>query len=450
MGKRLKLMHKFQKILLFFGLMVGVNLFLMSCLLTGIGLPKTISLATFRRSGWIAYLGIDGNIYTIDREGNHKTAITSDADMPLGQEDQWRYYQYLAWAPDGKRFAYVGFDQDTGSPPKAILYTVNPDGSELVEAFRSEFQFPFYLYWSPDSKNLSFLTTSGVSNDLLLQVIPARESGARVLGSGQPFYWVWSPEADLILTHTGGASAFSAQAQMALIDFFGEKDEEVLELKPTDFRAPAWSPDGTHLLIAVENEEGVQSLVLADRGGNDENILAEFIGSIAFEWSPDGRRVAYVSGGSGFQPGSVAGLTIVDLDNPDQSGFVNADVVTFFWSPDSRKIAYVIPELNSSPDVVNWNLQNNQGITLSLYVYDLASKKSKRISIFNPTNEFINIVPFFDQYQRSMTIWSPDSQNIVISAYDREGNAGIYVLDAVGEEKPLFLDGGLSAVWSWR
>ncbi len=51
-----------------------------ACLPSGVRVPQNPLAALLEpKAGLIAYLGIDGNIYTIDQAGQRKTQITKDA-----------------------------------------------------------------------------------------------------------------------------------------------------------------------------------------------------------------------------------------------------------------------------------------------------------------------------------------------------------------------------------
>ena len=59
--------------------------------------------------GLIAYVGKDGNVYTTDRDGKRRTAITQDASLSSSAGQVGRIYQYPTWAPDGQHLAFVRF-----------------------------------------------------------------------------------------------------------------------------------------------------------------------------------------------------------------------------------------------------------------------------------------------------------------------------------------------------
>lgn len=87
---------------------------------------------------------------------------------------------------------------------------------------------------------------------------------------------------------------------------------------------------------------------------------------------------------------------------------------------------------------------------LGLFILDVNSGESRQIRFFQPTPEFFSTLSFFDQYQRSATIWSPDSKNVVVSAVSGEENRGIWVINASGQLDPRLVAPGSLAFWSWK
>ena len=81
---------------------------------------------------------------------------------------------------------------------------------------------------------------------------------------------------------------------------------------------------------------------------------------------------------------------------------------------------------------------------------DVATGESRELFTYVPTEQFLNIIPYFDQYHQSVTIWSPDNNNLVLSFLDSEGNPGIAVVAASGQLEPRLLTQGYIAFWSWK
>ena len=59
------------------------------------------------------------------------------------------------------------------------------------------------------------------------------------------------------------------------------------------FQAPAFSPDGSHLLFAGITDEGDSALMTLDRNNNRQQVIDGYEGSVAFQWSPSGEYIAF-------------------------------------------------------------------------------------------------------------------------------------------------------------
>jgi Tol biopolymer transport system component len=425
-------------------------LFSLSCALVTRSLPRALDAGD--SPGLIAYVGTDGNIYTIGREGGQPTAITTDANTNPGTGDIGRIYQFPTWALDGQRLAYIGLSSSSPADAQAILHTASPDGKDSAAVFTSQEYFPFYLSWSPDSHYVTFLSNSPDGSGLSLHLVAVQDGNSQVIGIGQPYYWDWSPDSREIVTHTGGPASINPLARMALWSLAEPGRQAELKLKPGFFQAPAWSPDGDTLVLAAEGEVEAE-LLLAGRDGSIQRVLARVSGPVAFAWSPDGRQLAYTASTAGDPQSIYSSLALVDPERPEERKEIatQAFVVAFFWSPDSRKIAYFTPNLEEdNPGGVTRNIsQTGPRLGLRVLVYDLDSQQTRQAAVFEPTDSFIQIIPFFDQYQRSGTLWSPDSRNLVLSAVDAEGISRIVVAGVDGGPLQLIAEGEL-AFWSWK
>jgi Tol biopolymer transport system component len=87
--------------------------------------------------------------------------------------------------------------------------------------------------------------------------------------------------------------------------------------------------------------------------------------------------------------------------------------------------------------------------TLDVWVYDRVSGTTKKVATFTPTDSFKQIFIYYSQYQRSDTIWSPDSQDLVLSGVDAGGGNAIYTVGVDGSHFQKIADGEL-AFWAWK
>ena len=290
-----------------------------------------------------------------------------------------------------------------------------------------------------------------LSDKLLAQYLVAASGGeSKLIGSGQPYYWDWSPDNHSLIVHIGGTSSANPDAHLALIGLDGSNSKQELDLKPGSFEAPAWSPAGDVLALAAQNEAGEDELILAGQDGKVKQVLTSLSGPVAFAWSPKGVDLAYAVFDTA---GSVPTIHLVVLDStrPDlQNEVAEGQLVAFFWSPDGQKIAYfMLGSGGPSPISFQKAAQTQPGASLVVRVYDRISGETKEVATFVPTDSFKQILPFYSQYQRSGTIWSPDSQKLVLSGVDSAGENAIYTVRADGSQFQKIADGDL-AFWSWK
>ncbi|NOT03556.1 MAG: hypothetical protein HOP27_03040 [Anaerolineales bacterium] len=400
--------------------------------------------------GLIAYVGNDGNIYTTDRDGKQPNAITQDANLNPVAGQAGRIYQYPAWAPDGQRLAFVRFSLSQ-SGQEVSLFSASSDGKNSVDTFTSQDFAPFYLSWSPNSQIIAFLGNDA-SGTLAQYLVAASGGESKFISNGQPYYWDWSPDNHTLIVHIGGASSANPNARLAFIGLDGSNPKQELDLKPGSFEAPAWSPSGDVLALATQNDAGDDELILAGRDGKVKQVLASLSGPVAFAWSPKGIDLAYAVFEEA-ELGPTIHLIVLDSARPDpQKQVAQGKLVAFFWSPDGQKIAYFLlgggeeDPLASSFQQVS---QANPSASLIVRVYDRISGDTKEVATFAPTDSFQQILPFYSQYQRSGTIWSPDSLNLVLSGVDSAGENAIYTVGADGSQFQKIADGNL-AFWSWK
>ena len=70
---------------------------------------------------------------------------------------------------------------------------------------------------------------------------------------------------------------------------------------------------------------------------------------------------------------------------------------------------------------------------------------------FRPTEAFLLLVPYFDQYAQSLALWSPDGRYLLFADLDERDRPSIRVLDTTQSQQPARrLAEGTFATWSWR
>jgi TolB protein len=422
-------------------------LLIASCLPRDMQVPQSPLLSTLeRKSGLIAYLGVDGNIYVSDQGGGNLKQLTEDAVIPESQGGPVAYYQYPTWSRDGSQLAFMGIRSD-GGQTESKLMVANMDDDSVEEVYISESEHPIYLNWSPDNANVSFISTNVSGQNMILQSVPAEGGERTILDTGSPYYWSWAPDGKVMIVHAGGAAASSPQ-HLAFLDIESAAvTEHGLESTPASFQAPAWSPDGSRIALARTSEEENEVIVTDGNGENPETI-GTFTNKTAFAWSSDSTRLAYIDGVQALDAGTIGPLHIYDFETSEEI-VQDEDIVAFFWAPSGEELAYFILRQAQPEGSSQESTQNTPVFLVELHVLDVTNGESRELFTYRPTQQFLSILPYFDQYHQSVTIWSPDNNNLVLSFLGESG-PGIAVVAASGNLEPRFLTQGYLAFWSWE
>jgi Tol biopolymer transport system component len=408
--------------------------------------PQSPLLSTLeRKAGLIAYIGIDGNMYVSDQAGRNLKQLTDDA-VTSSQASEFNFYQLPTWSRDGNQLAFVG-TSGTSTNATAKLFVANIADDKTSEIYSTQSEFPIYLYWSPDDSNVSFISSSVSGTALILQSVPIDGGERTIIDTGSPYYWSWAPNGRTLITHSGGAQNSAAPEHLAFIQIQdSEIIEDGLDTIPASFQAPAWSPDGSHILL-TRLEDDKKEIILTDGTGTYEKSIGGFEVNTAFGWSSDSKKVAFIDGAQSMPAGAIGTLNVVDIET-DTKVSAGETVIAFFWSPDSEKVAYFIPLLMGNS--AEGSETQSQRLLLQLNILDIKTGETRELFTYQPTEQFQNTLPYFDQYHQSNTIWSPDNNNLVLSFLNEDGTPGIAIVAASGQLEPRFLAQGYLAFWSWK
>jgi Tol biopolymer transport system component len=422
-----------------------VILLLAGC--AGVRSATDIDLAeadTTAGNGSIAFTGLDGNIYKSDPAGKEIAAITDNAG--LSSRGLYREYRYATWSPEGHRLAFVEITTNRSEEINSQLHLWGGKARQPKVLYKSGEKIPFYIYWNPSGDSLGFLKPSDeTGNQLDLVSVSTRGGKSRRLVSGKPLYWDWSPTGKNIVVHTGVAPDFESHIQtFSVLD--ATQKSHICETHPAYFNAPAFTGDGMSFVAAEYVRAGEIALILHSAEDCKTEEIGRIVGATSFAWSPDDLNLSYIDGEPTELGGVIGPLSMLNFKDPlnPEIFFTGAEnVVTYFWSPDGKSVAYFEPKLEQNAERTVYLLQVKQ--------LQVRTGETNLLATIVPTRSFMRqMVPFFDQYQRSATIWSPDSRNIVLNAVTQDNRPGVFVISLNNPEEPQFIAYGLLPVWSPR
>jgi TolB protein len=430
---------------------IGPIIVLLVPALVALGIGVAVRLSAADHSPRLVVVDRDGNLSTMDGHGGSVVLRSVPGTV----------FQFPAWSPDGSRIAALGEGEGSSGVYVFSAATGAGDPPAPTVIYQSKDQPPFYLYWTPDGRQLTFLTTEATG--LALRLAPADEGGHdTVIRLGAPMYWSWL-DAGRLEVHGG----LGPQAFLGEIGLDGGSVQNQVAT-PGVFRAPAVSGDGRYRsYVATQSGSGSGGLlIVAARDGSASHEIPIF-GLAAFGFDPTGTALAFIAADEATDapaPLPVGPLRIADAASGSVRTVLDASVIAFFWAPDGRTIASLRLDTPGGIEARSVdgrrfasagqaagpqaNLAQAGGYPLHLVFTDVASGASRaerpvRISELFATQ----LLPFFDQYALSHRLWSPDGASIVLPLVDDGGGTALYVIRADGSEPSRLVDAAMG-FWS--
>src|SRR5262245_242120 len=344
----------------------------------------------------------DGNLRSMAADGSNAVPLTADAG-PDGQIAQ------PVASPDGGLLAWV--EIRSGQPSVVVASR----GGQRLQTVPMGIT-PFFMQWDPTSTNIAYLGNAGqgLGMGVIEQAVTAPDDVA--IGGGSPFYLSWSPDGRDLLVHVG-------TTQLGVTDVHAKLHR--LHVTPGRFQAPIWLADGR---TVYDLERGAQQqLVVAD--GRARHVLETFTGSIAFDASPDGHRLAYRIDGSGSQDG----VFVQPVDGGNRTLVTHEGAPAFFWSPTGDALLLLMVTGSGSSRIARWSVWSGEHVSTS--------------GPYQPSQTFgEQYLPFFDQYAQAVTPWAPDGRAFAFAGVV-DGTAGVFV-QSVDGGAPTRVSDGEFVLWS--
>jgi Tol biopolymer transport system component len=202
------------------------------------------------------------------------------------------------------------------------IYTMNADGTGVTQITRHHMDVA--PAWSPDGTKIVFsrVTLQPGNEDLYTMNADGSAVAKLTDGGSQP---VWSPSGDLIAFSSGQIEVISPNGT-------GRRT-----LNPGTF--PDWSPDGRRIVfesggeIHAINPDGTGPVQLTDDSSPDPLTT---ISNQNPAWSPDGTQIAYVHAACNYEAGPDFCSASLETVNADGSGNRTTHPVGGFepaWQP---------------------------------------------------------------------------------------------------------------------
>ena len=269
-------------------------------------------------------------------------------------------------------------DADSDSDRDWEIYVMNADGSGVVQLTDND-SLDLFPTWSPDDKRILF--SSDRDNDVEsydIYVMNADGSGVEQLTDGcSNYHPAWSPDGERI--------AFASLADIYVMDADGS-DVVQLTGTPNESCAHVFISYRDHAHYYRTEDGSVERFT-------DWESLNPYGTDIYPVWSPDGERIAFVSGRNGYMD-----IYVMNVDGSGVERLTEGHwVFEFSWSPDGDRIAFY------SDDIYVMDADGSDVVQLTDYEYGGGR----------------------------YPVWSPDGERIAFFSY-RDGDAGIYLMNPDG------------------
>ena len=390
----------------------------------------------------IAYVSLDSHVHTIRPDGFDSRQVSPPEGI----------YTWPTWAPNAERMVFSGVVQEeaNGFRISLLAYDVASDLSHEIYVDEPGIAgflaagVVHYPLWAPDSNRLAFVAVTSSGLTLFLDDLGQSPEADPVLGDG-PLWMSWSADARYLLVHRRG-DHFLINTQNGI-------QAKLIDVFALDYRVPAWNPNQTAVTVAEEtglNEYTVYEAKVAGDGIDVLEPITSTTAGPAFLWSPNGEYLAVAENSySLFLQNSplfvYQNLTLVPQDKTRANLKINENILAYFWSPDSTKLAYV--SITETQTAMRWA------------ILDVVSGEHWQLVEFVPTLDQLTVFQFFDQYAYSHSLWSPSSDALVfagtVSGTAVSASSGavaqgphIIVIQAHVAGSPLRIADGRLAFWS--
>lgn len=305
-----------------YAILFTLCMLLVPSLLLGLGRPvRARTIMVFQQGD---------SIYTLNADGGSPRRITR------GHHDCCP-----AVSPRGDRIAFIRDNE--------AIHIMYVDGSRVRKLAGTSAAYPS---WSPDGKHIAYVNSdSNKIEERGIWVINADGSHLRQvvrddsgISSSEPLSW--SKRNNTILVSRGYLYTYSrgnredrSWAEIRTASVKTGKERVVIARVEGDAPCPTWSPDGKKIAY-ISRSDGKGDVYIRTLSGTKSRRVT-FVESVnSFAWSPDGRQIAYAS--TGGRHISLIGVTNIHATNRATSQIwreqnIFGGIFRLTWAPRSIK-----------------------------------------------------------------------------------------------------------------
>jgi Tol biopolymer transport system component len=200
------------------------------------------------------------------------------------------------WSADGSRIVFIsGRNNGLMTRVDYDIFTMDQDGSNIVNLTRAHGNTEMRPAWSPDGTRIMF-ESIGMGRKWDIYVMNADGSGVTSLSQGEldEGEAAWSPDGShiaYISNHHGNFDIYTMVSDGSSI--------QRLTDQPSSEEQPVWSPDGSRIAF-TSNRDGNWDIYIMNADGSEiEKLTSDLSTESQPSWSPDGKHIAFTSDRNG-------------------------------------------------------------------------------------------------------------------------------------------------------
>ena len=240
------------------------------------GLDSRIVFASNRDGDW--------DIYSMDVNGENLLQLTNHRTSD----------EYPAWSPDGRRIA---FNSNRGLSPD--LYAMDSDGKNAIRLTRDG-RSKSRPSWSPDGARIAYSSFRLDVGNSEIYVMDA-DGNNEINLTNHKWHDVkpsWSLDGREMAFESFRTGAFNDPTHIFVMNADGTERRNLTADTHLRFNsAPSWSPDGHRIVFSSKFNLTGDDIFVITADGKELEQLTDGPGTSGLPvYSPDGRKIAFVSG----------------------------------------------------------------------------------------------------------------------------------------------------------
>jgi Ca2+-binding RTX toxin-like protein len=215
-------------------------------------------------------------------------------------------HRHPTWSPDRTKIAYAHGDNATANYDIYVLDLTTP-GATPQNITQSNGVTDDRPAWSPDGTRIAYESGSATGSDIFVSTVDGSSVGNLTITPGTPESKpAWSPDSQTLYYSSGNLAA-TPNGNNNDVKIFQEPADgsgsgtELIHISGAHAFQPSISPDGTRICFTFSTTAGLNSSAVVFVGplsspSSSGPLTASGQGDYNCTWSPNGFRIAYVSG----------------------------------------------------------------------------------------------------------------------------------------------------------